>query len=143
MYNDKLDDIVHKYNNIHIYHRTIKIKPVDVKLSIYMLNKKMLIKKMIRKEFTVGDNVRISKYKNIFATGYVPNWSGEVFVIKKVKSTALCMLLAILKEKKLLKHFIKKNCKQVQCSNGPPVLSLTSQTSQKSKILQTDWPRVF
>ena len=33
--------------------------------------------------------------------------------------------------------------KQVQCSNGPPVLRLTSQTSQKYKILQTDWPRLF
>ena len=35
----------------------------------------------------VGDHVRISKYKNIFAKGYTPNWSEEVFVIKKVKNT--------------------------------------------------------
>ena len=38
-------------------------------------------------KFKVGDNVRISKYKNIFGKGYIPNWSGEVFVIKKVKNT--------------------------------------------------------
>ena len=38
-------------------------------------------------KFRVGDNVRISKYKNIFAKCYVPNWSEEVFVIKKVKNT--------------------------------------------------------
>ena len=38
-------------------------------------------------KFKVGDHVRISKYKNIFAKGYSPNWSEEVFVIKKVKNT--------------------------------------------------------
>ena len=38
-------------------------------------------------KFKIGDIVRISKYKNIFAKGYVPNWSEEVFVIKKVKIT--------------------------------------------------------
>ena len=36
-------------------------------------------------EFQVGDHVRISKYRNIFAKGYIPNWSEEIFVIKKVK----------------------------------------------------------
>ena len=38
-------------------------------------------------EFKVGDHVRISKYKNIFAKGYTPNWSEEVFVISKIKNT--------------------------------------------------------
>ena len=38
-------------------------------------------------KFKVGDHVRIAKYKNIFAKGYTPNWSEEVFVIKKVKNT--------------------------------------------------------
>ena len=38
-------------------------------------------------KFKIGDNVRISKYKNIFAKGYIPNWSEEAFVIKKVKNT--------------------------------------------------------
>ena len=37
-------------------------------------------------KFKVGDNVRISKHKNAFAKGYTPNWSEEVFVIKKVKN---------------------------------------------------------
>ena len=31
--------------------------------------------------------MRISKYKNIFATGYMPNWSEEIFIIKKIKNT--------------------------------------------------------
>ena len=39
--------------------------------------------------FKIGDTVRISKYKNIFAKGYVPNWSEEVFVIEEVKNTVL------------------------------------------------------
>ena len=38
-------------------------------------------------KFKVGDRVRISKYKNIFAEGYTPNWFEEVFVIKEVKNT--------------------------------------------------------
>ena len=38
-------------------------------------------------KFKVGDNVRISKYRNIFARGYTPSWSEEVFVISKIKST--------------------------------------------------------
>ena len=38
-------------------------------------------------KFEVGDHVRISKYKNIFAKGYTPNWFEDVFVIKKVKNT--------------------------------------------------------
>ena len=41
-------------------------------------------------KFKVGDHVRISKDKNIFAKGYMPNWSEEVFIIKKVKITVLC-----------------------------------------------------
>ena len=38
-------------------------------------------------KFKVGDHVRISKYKNIFAKGYAPNWSEEIFIIKKIKTT--------------------------------------------------------
>ena len=38
-------------------------------------------------KFKVGDHVRISKYKNIFAKGYTPNWSEEIFVVKNIKNT--------------------------------------------------------
>ena len=38
-------------------------------------------------KFKVGDSVRISKYKNIFAKGYTPNWSEEVFILNKIKNT--------------------------------------------------------
>ena len=44
-------------------------------------------KSMIKTLNLIGDHVRTSKYKNIFAKGYTPNWSEDVFVIKKVKNT--------------------------------------------------------
>ena len=88
-YIDKLDDIVNEYNNT--YHRIIKMKPVDVKDNTYIDSiESRSIKEVHNKDhpkFKVGDHVRISKYKNIFAKGYTPNWSEEVFVIKKVKNT--------------------------------------------------------
>ena len=59
------------YNNT--YHRTFKMKPVDVKVNTYI----------------VGDHVRISKYKNIFAKGYSPNFTEKVFVVSKIKNTVL------------------------------------------------------
>ena len=83
VYIEKLDDIVNKYNNTH--HRTIKRKPVDVKSNTYIDSSKETNDK--NPKFKIGDNVRISKYKNVFAKGYTPNWSEEVFVIKKVKNT--------------------------------------------------------
>ena len=83
VYIDKLDDIVDEYNNT--YHRTIKMKPVDVKDNTYIDFKKEVNDK--NPKFKVGDHVRISKYKNMFAKRYMPNWSEEIFVIKKVKNT--------------------------------------------------------
>ena len=83
VYIDKLDDIINEYNNT--YHRAIKMKPVDVKDNTYIDFGKEVNNK--DPKFKIGDHVRISKYKNIFAKGYTPNWSEEVFVIKKVKNT--------------------------------------------------------
>ena len=88
VYIDKLDDVVDEYNDK--YHRTIKIKPVDVKDNTYTDSMELLSEKGVNDrdlKFKVGDCVIISKYKNIFAKGYTPNWSEEVFVIKKVKNT--------------------------------------------------------
>ena len=78
VYIDKLDDIVNKYNNT--YHSTIKIKPVDIKSNTYVNSGKEINNE--DPKFKVGDIVGISKYKNIFAKGYVPNWSEKAFVIK-------------------------------------------------------------
>ena len=83
VYIDKLNDIVHKYNNT--YHRTIKMKPVDVKSNTYIESSKEINNK--DPKFEIGDTVRILDYKNIFVKCYTPNWYEEVFVIKKVKNT--------------------------------------------------------
>ena len=83
MYIDKLDDIVDEYNNK--YHRVINMKPIDVKDNTYIDFEKEVNNK--DPKFKVGDHVRISKYKNIFAKGYTPNWSEDVFVISKIKNT--------------------------------------------------------
>ena len=83
IYFDVLEDIVDIYNNT--VHRTIKIKSIKVTGDYYAeydgdpSNKK-------DPKFKVGDNVIISKYKNIFAKGYTPNWSEQVFIINKVKN---------------------------------------------------------
>ena len=83
VYIDKLDNVVGEYNNT--YYRIINMKPDDVKDNTYIDFKKKVNGK--DPKFKVGDHVRISKYKNIFAKGYTPNWPEEVFVIKKVKNT--------------------------------------------------------
>ena len=106
MYIDKLGEIVNKYNNT--YHRTIKMKPVHIKSNTYINSSKEINNK--DPKFEIGDIVRTSKCKIIYGKSYVPNWSEEVFVIKKVKSTL--PLLVILKAKKLLELFTKNNCKK-------------------------------
>ena len=83
VYIDQLDDIVNKYNNTY---STIKMKPVDVKLNTYIDSSKEINNKDLT--FTIGDIVRISKYRNIFCKRLHPDWS-EVFVNKRVKNTAL------------------------------------------------------
>ena len=79
VYYDVLDDIVDKYNNT--YHNIIKMKPTDVKNDYFAKYNEESNEK--DPEFKVGDHVRISKYKNVFAKGYAPNWSKEIFVVKK------------------------------------------------------------
>ena len=92
VYYDVLDDVVNKYNNTK--HSTIKIKPIDVKDN----NKRVYIDEQNEKDttkssssersrFKVGDRVRISKFKNIFAKGYTPNWSKEIFIVDKINDT--------------------------------------------------------
>ena len=83
VYIDKLDDIVSKHNTT--YHTPIKMKLIEVKDNTYIDFKKEINDK--NPKFKVGDHVRISKYKNSFAKGYMPNWSEEIFVISKIKNT--------------------------------------------------------
>ena len=82
---DRLDNIVNEYNNR--YHGKVQIKPVDVKDNTYIDSMELLRSNDKDPKFKVGNHVKISKYKNIFAKGYTANWPEEVFVIKKVKNT--------------------------------------------------------
>ena len=83
VYFNVLDDIVDEYNDT--YHKTIKMKPIDVKNDSFAeFNEESNEKDP---KFKIDDHVRISKYKNNFAKGYAPNWSEEIFIIKKIKNT--------------------------------------------------------
>ena len=115
VYINKLDDIVGEYNNT--YHRTIRMKPVDVKDNSYIDFKKEFNNK--DPKFKVGDHVRISKYKSIFGKGYIPNWSEEIYIIKKLKIQYHGhMFLMTLIVKKLLVPFMKMNYKRLIKKNS-------------------------
>ena len=92
VYYDVLDDIVNEYNNTK--HSTIKMKPIDIKdttksSSLERNNKRVYIDEHNEKDsrFKVGDRVRISKFKNIFAKGYTTSWSKEIFIVNKINDT--------------------------------------------------------
>ena len=111
VYIDKVDNIVNEYNNT--YHRTIKMKPVDVKDNTYI----DLIESHSNDKdpkFKVGDHVRFSTYKHCFGKGYTPSWSEEFFGITKVTNTVpWTYIINDLMVKKLLEHFMKKNYKKL------------------------------
>ena len=83
VYYHVLYDIVNEYNNTR--HNTINMKPKDVKND----NKRVYINEHNKKSArdNVGDRVRISIFKNIFAKGYTPNCSREIFIINKINDT--------------------------------------------------------
>ena len=60
------------------------MKPIDIKV-----NKRVYIDEHNEKRsrFKVADRVRISKFKNIFAKGYTPSWSTEIFIVDKINDT--------------------------------------------------------
>ena len=79
MYFNVLSDIVDKYNNT--YHKTIKMKPIDVKNDSFAEYNEESNEK--DPKFEADDHIRISKCKNIFAKEHPPNLSEEIFVVKK------------------------------------------------------------
>ena len=92
VYYDVLDDVINEYNNTK--HNTIKMKPKDVKnvttkSSAIARNNRVYIDEHNKKSarYNVGERVRISKFKNIFAKGYTPNWSREIFIVDKINDT--------------------------------------------------------
>ena len=82
VYYDVLDDVVNEYNSNK--HSTIKMKPIDV-----IDNKRVYIDEHNEKDsrFKLDDRVRICKFKNIFAKGYTPNWSKEIFIVDEINDT--------------------------------------------------------
>ena len=115
VYIDKLDDIIKYYNNK--YHTSIKMKPIDVKDNRYINFKKEINNK--DPKFKVGDHVRISEYKNIFAKGYMPNWSEEILLIKKIKKTVpWTYVINDLNGEEIIGIFMKMNCKRLIKKNS-------------------------
>ena len=94
-----------KYNNTK--HSTIKMKPIDVGDN----NKGVYIDEHNEKDsrFKVGDRVRISRYKNIFAKGYTPNWSKEIFIVDKINDTVpYTYNLKVLNDEEIIGSFYDK-----------------------------------
>ena len=83
IYFDVLGDNANKCNNT--VHRTIQMKPIEITDDYYVESNEDFNRK--DPKFKVADHVRISKYKNMFAKWYTPNWSEEVFIINKNKNT--------------------------------------------------------
>ena len=114
VYFDVLDDIVNKCNNT--VHRTIKMKSIDVASNSYAACSEDSNEK--EPTFRVGDHVRVSKYKNIFAKGYTQNCSEEVFVVSKIKDTVpSTYVISDLNGEPLLELFMKENCKKLVKEN--------------------------
>ena len=122
VYYDVLDDIVNEYNNTK--HNAIKMKPKDVGNN----NKRVYIDEHNEKRttFKVGDRVRISKFKNIFAKGYTPNWSREIFIINKINDTVpYAYNIKDLNDEEIIGSFYDRNYKRVyyKMSYYPPYKS--------------------
>ena len=114
VYFDVLDDIVNKYNNT--VHRTIKMKTIEVTGDSHAEYNEDSNKK--DPKFKVGDHVRISKYKNIFAKGCTPNQSEEVFAVIKIKNTVpWTNVVSYLNSEPITGSFYEKNCKKLVKKN--------------------------
>ena len=110
VYYNVLDDVVNKYNNTK--DSAIKMKPIDVKN-----NKTVYIDEHNEKDskFKVGDRVRISRYKNIFAKGYAPNWKSEIFIVDKINDTVpYTYNLKYLNDEKIIGSFYDKELQKTK-----------------------------
>ena len=120
VYYNVLDDVVSEHNNTK--HSTIKMKPKDVgnntrKWSAVARNKRVYIDGHNEKSarYNVGDRVRTSKFKNIFAKGYTPNWSREIFIINKINDTVPCTYnLKDLNEEEIIGSFYDRELQETK-----------------------------
>ena len=120
------------------YHRTVQMKSVVVKSDSFAEYNERSSEKNTK--FKVGDHVKISKYKNVFANGYAPNWSEQIFVISKVKNTVPWT------------YVIRRNCKEIVGRNGEEIvgsfyekeLQKTNQTQFRlEKILKAKGNKLY
>ena len=109
------------------------MKPADVNSSPYIdFNKE---NNNDEPKFKVGDHARISEYKKCFAKGFVPNWSEEVFVIKKVKNTVpQTYVISNLDSEKIVRTFTKKHCKKIKKKR---VQSCKSNKEKRQRLQQS------
>lgn len=130
-----------RYNNTK--HRTIQFKPADVnkcneqviKENINKMNKHTLVQ--WRPKFKVGDCVRISKYKHNFEKGYTPNWSTELFTIKKVnKSLPVTYHIEDQRKQNILGAFYEQ---ELLRSNYPDVYLIEKVLKKKGNKLYVKW----
>lgn len=133
---DILQTLVADYNGT--VHRTIKMKPNDVNKSVERHLLKTVYTPRIslkaKPKFKVGDHVRMSKYKHVFSKGYTPNWTTEIFKIRRVQQTnPITYLLVDIKGRDVLGTIYKEELQLV----GDPKLYLVE------KILKKRGDQVF
>ena len=114
VYFNVLDNIVDIYNPA--FHNTIKMKPIDVKSNSYAEYNINSNKKDAK--LKIGDDGRISKYKNVFTKGDVPNWAEEVFVIIKIKNIVPSIyVINDINGEKYMARFMRKTCRKLIKNN--------------------------
>ena len=132
VYIDKLEDKVNKNNNT--YDSTIKMKPFYIKSNTYLDSTEEVNVK--NPKFKIGDNITVSKYKNVFTKDYTPNWSEEVFVIKKVNSTVpWTYVIGDLKGEEIVGTFFKN---ELQKANQKE-FRIEKVIKRKSDKLYVEW----
>lgn len=81
-----LQDAVYSYN--HSVHRSIKRRPADVVPTEVDDMRSLMANKVKppsgKDDVNIGDTVRISKVKNVFEKGYLPNWTEEIFTVTDI-----------------------------------------------------------
>ncbi|QKS69576.1 putative integrase [Drosophila-associated adintovirus 2] len=130
----KLHQLINKYNNA--YHRTIKMKPSEV----CRQNEKFILQSVYNQlkifpkhKYFVGDFVRVSKYKGVFAKGYEPNWTTEIFKIIKIKSTyPVTYLLRDYKNEIIKGSFYEEELQRVKNKNAYLVEKIIN--TKKNKV---------
>jgi hypothetical protein len=135
-----LADIVQSYN--HTVHRTTKFLPAAVNSKNEKEVKENIVKSrnylhQKSNKYKVGDKVRISKYKSVFHKGYTPNWSTELFTIKKVNNThPFTYHIEDLRKNPILGTFYEQELHKTRCPN---IYLIEKVIKRKGKKMYVKW----